>query len=1507
MKYIITNKQKLYINDIIENNENWIRDNNENNIVKINYLNNELVGYSNKRYIFCDNNIQDKKIEKLELISGNHYKINDVEENNDIILYILDEKKLESKIFLVDINFSIAGNSTVSAEIIINKEEYNYFQLNFKKDDNKYILTIKDCPNTIYLNNDSITEDSIVLKFGDILFIDGTYLTLINNKLFIYNCNKDIIIKKLKEVVKDKYQYENYIEKNIKINNNKCKSFKRVPKIQRKIETKIFNIDSPSQVELKESMPLIYTMLPMFMMSMTSLVSIANIIDGVTLKEKTFEESIPSLIISGSMIIAMLAYPIITNVYSKHRESKREIKRIEEYKDYIYEQKRKILEEMEFQKSILLSNYYDTKHSVDIILNYNNELWERKKHFEDFLSISLGSGNVAPQIELKIPEEHFSIDKDKLRIQLLKLNEETKYIKDAPIIFDFQKNNISSFIGKDDENIYKYVDSFLIRLFAVCSPFDLKIAIFTNKENKKYWWKYSNLPYLWNNSNNLRFFASDKISYSKVVNYLDEEYRLRENNIENKDNLCKYILFIDDTTAIKNIPIINEMMKKNNNDFVIIFITNNIDNLPSECNNFIYLYKENGKYVSNVNKDYIEMNFIPDCIDFDFSDCILNLSNIDLDTFSNKYILPKKYGFLEMYNSKDIQGLNINSIWNSNKTKDSLAVPIGIDENGEIIDLDLHENAHGPHGLVAGMTGSGKSELLITYILSLAVNFSPLDVQFVLIDYKGGGLANTFYNSTIGMILPHVIGVITNIDNAFINRSLTSLNSEITRRQKLFAEISIKYNEGNLDIYKYKALSKIYNDIPPLSHLFIISDEFAELKTKNPEFIDKLISIARIGRSLGIHLILATQKPSGIVDSQIWSNSKFRICLKVQDKNDSNEIINIPDAAYINEVGRFYLQVGYNELFLKGQSAYSGVEYTDDSEDTTNESIDFINNYGESFFKVFTFEKKEKKNLGKEVNNIVKAIINYSKENNYNVKQLWTDIIPNKIYFEDLIVKYKFTKSNNIKAIIGEYDAPDSQKKDLATIELIGKGNTIIYGIIGSGKELVLETIIHSLINYYNSDEINLYLLDFGSETLTLFKNTPQVGDIVFINEKEKIVNLFKYILSVLNVRKKLLREYNGDIINYNKENNNKLSNIIIIINLLENLFDNYPTLEEEFTSILKECNRYGISFVTTTNGINSIRNKITQYFLQNIALELKDKYDYASIFNKKVNVIPIKYKGRGIILYDKPYEFQTCLICKENIDENDYIKALNKKLVNAGNKKVKRIPVLPEKVTFDIIKNKLINNKIIPIGIDVENLTILNYEFTTEKVNVITSMDNNFMYNMIHSLEKNIMSFKNNTLFMLNSNKKYDNINNLNIIDKDYYIFIKELKNYIKKSSLEITTYIIFIGIYEIYNNFSILEKKEFKNVLSELNKKDNFSVIIVDNYYDLKKLEFEEFYKGCIDNNKGIWIGNGIGDQMLFRVNRIPREYRDNINNNYGFVIESGNIRKIKLIDYYGDENDR
>ena len=165
--------------------------------------------------------------------------------------------------------------------------------------------------------------------------------------------------------------------------------------------------------------------------------------------------------------------------------------------------------------------------------------------------------------------------------------------------------------------------------------------------------------------------------------------------------------------------------------------------------------------------------------------------------------------------------------------------------------------------------------------------------------------------------MPHLVGTITNIDTNGLQRSLASIQSELRRRQIAFNEARNKIDEGTIDIYKYQKLYHQGIVDKPIPHLLIICDEFAELKQQQEEFMDELISVARIGRSLGVHLILATQKPAGIVNEQIRSNSKFGICLKVQAIEDSNDVINRPDAANLKRAGQFYMNVGNNEYFKK--------------------------------------------------------------------------------------------------------------------------------------------------------------------------------------------------------------------------------------------------------------------------------------------------------------------------------------------------------------------------------------------------------------------------------------------------------------------------------------------------------------------------------------------------------------------------------------------------------------
>lgn len=271
-----------------------------------------------------------------------------------------------------------------------------------------------------------------------------------------------------------------------------------------------------------------------------------------------------------------------------------------------------------------------------------------------------------------------------------------------------------------------------------------------------------------------------------------------------------------------------------------------------------------------------------------------------------------------MYGVERPEELNAADRWKKSNSIVTMKALVGFRNGNTPCYLDIHERYHGPHGLVAGTTGSGKSETLQTYILSLAVNFSPEDVGFFIIDYKGGGMANLFDN------LPHMIGSISNLSGNQIKRAMVSIQSENRRRQRIFAEYGVNNING------YTALYKNGDTAEPVPHLFIIIDEFAELKREEPEFMKELISVAQVGRSLGVHLILSTQRPSGTVDENIWANSKFHLCLRVQDRQDSIDMLHRTEAAYLTQAGRCYLQVGNNEIFELFQSGWSGAAYDEE-------------------------------------------------------------------------------------------------------------------------------------------------------------------------------------------------------------------------------------------------------------------------------------------------------------------------------------------------------------------------------------------------------------------------------------------------------------------------------------------------------------------------------------------------------------------------------------------------
>lgn len=303
-----------------------------------------------------------------------------------------------------------------------------------------------------------------------------------------------------------------------------------------------------------------------------------------------------------------------------------------------------------------------------------------------------------------------------------------------------------------------------------------------------------------------------------------------------------------------------------------------------------------------------------------------------------------------------------------------------------------------------------------------------------------------------------------------------------------------------------------------MPHLILIVDEFAELKREQPDFMKELVSAARIGRSLGVHLILATQKPSGVVDDQIWSNSKFRLCLKVQNKNDSNEVLKSPVAAEIKEPGRAYLQVGNNELFELFQSAYSGLGV--DEEHTGKEREYKIYELNLAGMRKTVFEQAGKRE-GEQKQTQLDAVVDYISKycNDKNIMRL------SNICLDSLskCISFDEKKLLNFDGFdIGIYDDPDNQYQGSAKIDIDTK-NTVIIGSSQYGKTNLLQLLIREIAIKYTSEEANIYILDFGSMVLKNFESLNHVGGVVCSSDDEKLKNLFKLLIEEIEVRKEKL------------------------------------------------------------------------------------------------------------------------------------------------------------------------------------------------------------------------------------------------------------------------------------------------------------------------------------------------------------------------------------------------
>ncbi len=989
----------------------------------------------------------------------------------------------------------------------------------------------------------------------------------------------------------------------------------------------------------------------------------------------------------------------------ENREYKRETeKRIDAYKRYMEEKRREIEGARADELRIRRQMHPALEDSLREAQTFGSRLFERSPEDEDFLQVYLGKGRVESANPIGCSRQEFIDGEDPLAVLPQQTAESFRYLENAPVAVDLRPACTVGVAGPAEalremfqnmvldiaiRNFYREVKMVFILREEDCPPFR--------------WLRW--LPHGQSEELGLRYIVCDEESRGVILEEVYGILSARETAAGEKTDFGEwYLVFVTDLAAIRTHPLFRHVKKAADYGFTFVFFSQWEALLPQGCTQIIRLGEEGkGRVIPAENGDLGIDFFYPLIPDRAANLAAHRLGGIRAEEVSPEGELPSQITMFEMLDILSTEDIDLGSRWEKAESWRSLAAPIGVRAKNQLVYLDIGDKpgAHGPHGLVAGTTGSGKSEVLQTYILSMAVLFHPHQVRFVLIDFKGGGMANQFRR------LPHLAGTITNIDGREIKRSLLSIKAELRKRQEIFAESGVNHIDDYSRLYKKGRVSV------PLPHLILIVDEFAQLKQEYPDFMKELIAAARIGRTLGIHLILSTQKPAGVVDAQIWSNSRFRLCLKVQSKEDSSEMLKNPLASEITEPGRAYFQVGSNEVFTLFQSAYSGAAVPEGNEEREREYAIWERNFWGKRTLTYTSKKAgAAEGTGSQLQAIVDHIAAYCRRQ--EMELLPAICLPP---LEDWISTVSLTgwnrKGREIAVPIGIYDDPERQRQGIVRLD-VSRDNILIVGSAQTGKSVLLQTLAYELIRLYGPQEVSLYLVDCGSLTLRLFEASAHVGGVVLASEEEKGRNLFKLLDEEVIRRKKLLADRGvGTFAAYLEAGYGDLPLLLVLIDNVAAFKEYFPRQADELGRLSREAQGVGLSFVVTAASASVLPYRTQANFGCRLAFRCNDAGEYGSLFGR-CKIAPGENAGRGLVMQGKDVlEFQAAIFGEgeREADRNrELCRFIERRNGECSGQAVK-IPMIPGQLSLE----KMLEEEgaafrdcgVLPIGMDFDTVDL--------------------------------------------------------------------------------------------------------------------------------------------------------------------------------------------------------
>ena len=587
----------------------------------------------------------------------------------------------------------------------------------------------------------------------------------------------------------------------------------------------------------------------------------------------------------------------------------------------------------------------------------------------------------------------------------------------------------------------------------------------------------------------------------------------------------------------------------------------------------------------------------------------------------------------ELLGVDDPRAIDPRTAWSPRSPRDFLRVPIGSDDSGATVLLDLKESAQlgvGPHGLCVGATGSGKSELLRTLVAALASTHGPEDLSMILIDYKGGAAFAPFAP------LPHVVGLMDNLadDAGLVERARASLAGEVTRRQKQLRDAG-----SSPDIAHYRRLRAEHPEMAPMPHLFVIIDEFGELLTASPDLVDLLLTIGRIGRSIGVHLLLSSQRIEAGKLRGLDTYLSYRICLRTFTEAESSTVIGVGDAFHLPAVpGYGYLKVD-TSIFTRFRSGFvSGPIDTIDEQPSPEEIEERVPlllptyNGLEAESSVTVEEDVPEGHTTRTT--VVDTVVSQLAQAAPVSSPVWLDPLPSRLTLSRLHGTSLRRGRNavpvppvpSVSVPIGIVDDPAQQRQDPWLLDLtLGGGHVSITGAPQSGRTSFLWTLATSAALCLPPSRLAFYGIDATGGGLARLSALPNVGGIATRGDRERMRRVVEEIVTMLDTREQVFSRHRIDSLDVlrNRHAAGQIpelasADVVLLIDGLGLLRSDFEELEDSLDDILRRGSGLGIHAVMTLSRSNELR--MAQQPLVGTRLELRLNDPADSLIARKLS-----------------------------------------------------------------------------------------------------------------------------------------------------------------------------------------------------------------------------------------------------------------------------------------------